>query len=360
MRSYESPPLHPYERGRDFGAANSDAISHTLEIYERLFEQAAGGPFDTVQAGREALASIRAWAPSYADEIEGIAAGAAIEPACIGALNARTEVLAAAGARRGECSAIVLLPPGATEPVAVQTWDWHRELAESWLVWTIRHPDGRVVRTLTEYGVLGKIGVNENGVGVLLNILHHDADGPPIGVPVHVLARRILDEGDGPQAAAELAGSARLSASSALNIVAVGAGEKTAFTVEANPVRPGYVLPEGGVLIHTNHFLSQPAALGDREAEVGPDSYFRYEILRRRLAELRPTTVDALIDALRSHLGGGGALCCHADRNADFGFRYETLATVVLHVETGQMSVREGGPCGRSAEGHAALSAVPD
>jgi isopenicillin-N N-acyltransferase-like protein len=45
--------------------------------------------------------------------------------------------------------------------------------------------------------VLGKIGVNNHGVGVHLNILHHGADGGPIAVPVHVLARAVLDGASG-------------------------------------------------------------------------------------------------------------------------------------------------------------------
>ncbi len=58
----------------------------------------------------------------------------------------------------------------------------------------IEHPDGQVVRTLTEYGIVGKLGVSRRGLGLLLNILHHEGDGRGIGVPVHVVARRVLDE----------------------------------------------------------------------------------------------------------------------------------------------------------------------
>jgi isopenicillin-N N-acyltransferase like protein len=350
IRSYESPPLEPFERGRDFGQAHADQIKRTLELYERLFETVAGKPIDSTAWGTSALAAVRDWWSDGAQEIEGIAEGAGLEPAAVAVLNSRTEILAAARSVASECSAVVLLGPTGQKPVAVQTWDWHEEFADSWLVWTIRHPDGRMVRTLTEYGVLGKIGVNSQGVGLLLNILHHESDGPPIGVPIHVLARRILDDAADPLRAAELMGSARLSASSALTVVATEGGEKTAFTVELNPRGPGYVLPEDGVLAHTNHFLSQPAAWGDRETTIGPDSFFRYEILTRRLHERQPVTASDLIDSMATHLGAGGALCCHASPNAAFGERYGTLATVVLDVEAGDIDVRAGGPCERHRE----------
>ena len=54
--------------------------------------------------------------------------------------------------------------------------------------------------TLTEFGVLAKIGVNDAGLGVMLNMLHHGADDqrpvgePRIGFPVHVLLRTLLED----------------------------------------------------------------------------------------------------------------------------------------------------------------------
>ena len=59
-----------------------------------------------------------------------------------------------------------------------------------------------------------------------------------------------------------------------------------------------------GILVHTNHFLSVPGAWGDRENVIGPDSFFRYEILRRRLRDIEPASAADLIAALCSHFGG--------------------------------------------------------
>ena len=104
----------------------------------------------------------------------------------IGALNARTEVLRAG---RGECSTVACLGTATADgaPIGMQTWDWHDDLAGSWMRWTIDHASGHRVDTMTEAGIVGKVGVSSAGVAVLLNILGHRDDGPPIGVPVHVL-----------------------------------------------------------------------------------------------------------------------------------------------------------------------------
>ena len=50
------------------------------------------------------------------------------------------------------------------------------------MLWTISWPGGRWLTTLTEAGVLGKIGLNSSGVGVLLNILHCTLDGGTDGL----------------------------------------------------------------------------------------------------------------------------------------------------------------------------------
>ncbi len=141
-----------------------------------------------LEFGAEALDRIGVFSPELNDEIAGIAAGSGLAPELIGALNARTELLAAG---RGECSTIACLGTATSSgtPIGVQTWDWHDELSDSWMRWTIDHPGGHRVETMTEAGIVGKVGVSSEGVAILMNILGHRDDGPPIGVPVHVLNR---------------------------------------------------------------------------------------------------------------------------------------------------------------------------
>jgi hypothetical protein len=80
---------------------------------------------------------------------------------------------------------VVILDPARPSPLAVQTWDWYEQFADGWLVWSIEVADGTYFHTLTEYGVLAKIGVNASGVGLHFNILHHAADGGPGAVCCH-------------------------------------------------------------------------------------------------------------------------------------------------------------------------------
>jgi len=345
-RWHVSETAGPAERGDAFGRMFATEIAHTLDIYGRLFEQATEHELDLDDLGEEAMTSIAGFAPNLAAEIGGIARGSGLPATQIAALNARTEILAR-GDRltRGECSALVALG-SAGRPIALQTWDWHEELADCWLVWTIPHRSGRIVHTLTEIGIVGKIGVSSAGIGVLLNILHHERDGGDIGVPVHVIARRILDEATSVDDALEITRAARVSASSAITVVSTDGVEAKAVTAELYPDGPERVSPdEHGVLVHTNHFLSSPASLGDRELEIGPNSPVRYKILREAFARRAPATSDDVLAVMKSHVGAGGALCCHPEAGAELGERYATLATVVVDVEAGSLAVHAGGPC---------------
>ncbi len=346
----------PGERGREFGRARADAVGECWRAYLRFFE--GDGPFGREEVegwGGEALGAIAAWGPELGEEIEGIAAGAGIAPEAVAALNARTELLArVARARRegarGECSVLVALEAEGERPLGVQTWDWHEELSATWLIWGFATAAGMRVQTLTEAGILGKVGINSAGLAVLLNVLHHADDASvPLGVPIHVLLRRILAESESIFDAQKLIASAPMAASSAVTLIAAEGGEETALTAELRPAAvPGYVLPdEAGLLVHTNHFLTPAAVPGDQEPTIGPDSLFRYELLRRRAARLRGTRPGAaeLLAPFDSHLGRGGAICCHPEPGAAMGDRYMTLATVLVDPLAGRMRVAAGGPC---------------
>lgn len=358
LRVHHSPPASPRDRGRAFGTAEASRIAATLAGYRAFWDGRAGVAFDPAPWGRAALEATRVFAPHLAEEIAGIAEGAGIDPDLIGALNARTEILALiraqAAARagsaapspdRGECSAVVALRAGAA-PVMAQTWDWYHRFSGSWLVWHIAHEDGRVTRTLTEYGIVGKAGVNNRGLGLLFTILRHEADGAGMGVPVHVAARAALDLAPTLYNAAELLASAPVTASSSLNLAGWDGRHGQAITVEMSPAGPGYALPDAaGLLVHTNHFLDARLAARDAEPRVHPDTLLRRDLLLRRLAAGTADS-EAALAALDSHLGGDSATCCHrSDPTAED--EYETLATVVLDLAQGAIDVHPGGPCAR-------------
>src|SRR6185436_584334 len=118
------------------------------------------------------------------EEIAGIAHGAGQDEYELRAINARTEILAGMSGLT-ECSVV------GQGGLLAQNWDWHPDATHSTLVWIVEHEHGWFA-TLTEAGILGKIGLNDAGLGVCLNILHTTADGGLDGTPIHILLRRTL------------------------------------------------------------------------------------------------------------------------------------------------------------------------
>ena len=345
IRRFTSTVAGPAARGEEFGAHHATEVASTVDTYRRVL--APAGPIDAL--GAAALARIEEFAPDLAAEVRGIAGGAGVPASHLAAVNARTEILAIAARATGtvgpsECSVVVSLGDDDAEPVAVQTWDWYPELADNWLEWTIPHPDGRRVVTVTEHGIVGKIGVNGYGVGLLLNILHHREDGAAVGVPVHVVARHILDTAANVHSGLFTAGSARVSASSTITLVGARRAGQTAVATELWPGGPGHALPTpDGLLVHTNHFLSDPARPGDRKPVEAPDTLVRYEVLRRRLHRYGGRAdADQILAALADHTGG---VCCHPDPHAAAGPTYATLATIRLDLAAGTLHTHAGGPC---------------
>jgi isopenicillin-N N-acyltransferase-like protein len=346
-RAFTSAVAGPAERGHEFGAVHAREVAATVSAYRRLFASLYFADVNLEAVGTLALRRIDEWAPEIGEEIRGMAAGSGLPVEHVAAINARTEIIAML--RLGpvvECSAVVALPPSGGPAVAAQNWDWYSDFADNWLEWTIPHPDGRRVCTLTEYGIVGKIGVNDAGLGLLFTMLHHRADGDGIGVPVHVVARRVLDQardvGDG----RAICASALTSASTSITMVAGG----EAVSAELWPGGPSYAAPDAdGLLVRTNHFLTDPAREGDDVPVEAPTTLIRYDTLRRLLSSVDVTAAD-VVAALCDHSGG---VCSHPLAQDPADLRHGTLATVVLDLAARALVTRTGPACRMSAlQGH--------
>jgi isopenicillin-N N-acyltransferase-like protein len=346
--TFTSSVLPPRERGLELGERFRTEIARTVAAYRRLFAVRATGPFDVDLWAERAWEAIRSFAPEHAEEIAGIAEGAGRPVRELAAVNARTELLVAANPTGAtECSTVVSLPEGGPV-VAVQTWDWYDAMADGWFHWTIPHPDGRRVETVTEFGMLAKIGVNAYGVGVMLNMLHHENDVKAaaeerIGYPVHLLSRAILDGARDTAQAREIA-AATTSASTSLTVV-----DRTgdAASVELFPGGPGLLEAEDGLLVRTNHFVSEGGRDGCLAAGIGPSSAVRRTALLEAFADGPPRSAADVRAAMNHHCDEGG-VCAHPDTATEPVLWHRTLATVALDVERARLEVRAGGPCGRS------------
>ncbi|HYV15099.1 MAG TPA: C45 family peptidase [Conexibacter sp.] len=344
--AHASTEPDPGARGHAFGVAMAVPVAGTVRTYRRLFAAISGlGVADVRQLGEQVGASLTAW-PELVEEIAGIAAGAGQDERELLAINARTELLGAAS--RPECSFVGLLPraTAAGTTVMAQNWDWHPDLAESVVVWSIRTPDGHALTTMTEAGILAKIGLNDRGLGCCLNMLGAEGDGGVGGVPIHLLLRLVLERCATVEEALSLLLGARVTASSAISVGSDG-HEPALVTVELSPAGGRCLWPDaGGVLTHTNHFLHPELQARDSAVREWPETIERHRAVCAHLAtDAGPLALADLEALLRSHVNAPDAICRHELADVPYEDRDETLASVVLMLGERRMRIACGLPC---------------
>jgi isopenicillin-N N-acyltransferase-like protein len=333
IRRHRSRERDPGARGLAFGRAHREAVATTLAVYERMLGLE---PAALLSAGAAVGESLAARRPGLVRELEGIAEGAGAPPELVLAINARTELLAAAPVA-AECSVIALAEPRGGHVLA-QNWDWHPAMRNAMILWRIEQPGGRWFVTLTEAGMLAKLGLSSAGLACGLNFLRCSRDGGLDGIPIHALLRMVLEECASVSDAVALLRSVRVCASAAISL----ADADDLVTVELSP---------GGAEVlrapvHTNHFLAPLPAGVDLERAEAPGTLLRFKLLETALAG-GAREPEAL---LRSHANRPDAVCRHDDGRGPWAQRRATLASLVMRPRERSLRVAWGAPCGAAYE----------
>lgn len=341
----------PLERGRAYGSQAAERIGRSIGLYEQVFRQHAGLDWAAAVARAERyLPAIEAYLPAALAEMQGIAEGAGVAFGDILALNARSELMFAAGGGDpgpGECTAFALLPEAGEggRGLLGQNWDWLAFARDTMMLLAVRREEGPGYVTLVEAGLLAKAGLNAAGIGLCTNTLVSTRDGRAGegGVPYHIVLRRLLDATSLDAALKAIYLPRR--ALSANYLLADARG--LACNAETQPgggeaVR--LLLPEQGLLVHANHFLDPGFAREDLRVRQSPSSQLRNWVLRERLRRGGPVSLERAMQALSD------------DRNAPYGVsaypdpvrrpleRYCTLASLVMDPAAGALYVAAGPP----------------
>ena len=344
------------ERGRAYGEQARDRVRGSVETYRQVFAHYTGWDWPAVraEAGRFE-APVAAFRPAYSDEIRGIAEGAGLDPLDVLAINVRTEVMFAARARQAErsqrlpaeCTAFAVVPPpGGTGPVlAGQNWDWVPAVAGNVIVLEARQEGGPDYVTVVEAGLLAKTGMNSSGLGLVTNALVTSDDTGAPGVPYHVLLRAILDCENVSDALAVLQSHRR--SSSANYLIA----HRDGVAVDAEAAPGDYsalflLFPAGGVLLHSNHFLSPRFSGRDVSVWAMPDSPVRLARAQAGVDALgRVPGLEDFRALLSDHANFPSGVCCHPDPRLHPHDQGATLASVLMDLSARQMWLADGSPC---------------
>lgn len=340
----------PFEVGKAHGATFGEQVSRSIAVYrQRFVEHGIAWP-RALEFAERAGDVLRGMDEELAEEIEGIAAGAEVDPREVLAINIRTGVFRMAehgGAFDAdhECTTAAVLPEATADghTLLAQNWDQNSRLQANTVV-IEQHVTGEpALLFVTEAGILFRHGMNDAGIGIAGNALRSDReDAPDTGMPCGV-RRRALRQRDLASAQRTLEDTPRSHSGNHLLADAVG----TAIDIEAVPGETFAVEPERGLLVHSNHF-QHPAActtLKDRGPESHPDTLVRDSRVRDHLtARHGSIQVEDVQEALKDHHGYPTSVCRHAEdpTSPSAGF---TLASSVWDLAERRMWTAPGPPC---------------
>jgi isopenicillin-N N-acyltransferase-like protein len=353
----------PYERGLAHGQLARDQVAGSVRCYAALFANAGFDWTDAQKRASQYRDTIAECGGGLIDELEGIAKGSGFGIHEILALNCRTEILppstagldpSAATAARAHNAGLKLFSIGECTSVAVQgrrctdghtrvaqNWDWVGFQRQNVVVLRVSRNDGPDYLTLTEAGMLAKIGINRHGLGVGLNILRATNDRQHIGVPVHVFQRLALECSN----VAEVVNLAqRLTFSGSSNAI-LGDASGTVASLEYSCNGTYVVTPDNGVVTHTNHFAGP--ALAPYQTSLA-DMFTT--VPRLACANANVQTWPAQIDdshlqaLLRDESGEGdnpkiNAVCRWPDLTQPVEVQVETVFSVIIDCDTRSLLV---------------------
>ena len=353
-----------HARGLQYGRAAAPRIAHSMATYARLFAGCGMAWSQACERALRYLPVIEALDPSLPDELQGIAEGAGQPLAAVLALNCRTEILppgffsdapvdaaAAHAANRAaaiedwsECTAMCVAAEASADGHAwfAQNWDWIGRQRAALVLLKSVDGAGMEFTTLTEAGMLAKIGLNAAGFALGLNILRSVSDGAEPGLPVHVLLRHLLSCRSVAHARERLQALAGLGFGAASNVPCADAqGEVACF--EVAPAGWDELRPVNGVVVHTNHFLCE--ALAPQQAPMGGtiSSAPRLETAARHAAQPR-IGFDQLQAFLRDESDGYLSICRAPDPALAPDVCVESVAGVIVNAGTRSLWVAPGVP----------------
>jgi isopenicillin-N N-acyltransferase-like protein len=338
----------PRERGRQYGEQASGRIRLGVEHYTSQLSASDLQWSDIQDITRRFEPKIAAFDPNYVEEMKGIAEGAGVEFAAVVLLNARTELLKLA-TRRGigqpapegdECTGLVVLPSAAASGrlIHAHNWDWKTECVESSVVLKIKGDDGPDILTFTEAGVLARFGFNSAGICITGNYLECERDYRRLGVPLALVRRKVLEQTQ----LARAMHAVYTTPKSASNNIIVSHANGVAIDFECVPDETFLVHPQGGLIVHANHFQSSVALskLLDTGIANMPDSLYRDMRVRELLTpHVGRISTDHVKAALFDDFESPWSVCRPPRSNIVGNNQSATVAMLVMEPESGRMEV---------------------
>lgn len=337
----------PFDRGVQYGQAVPGRIAHSAQHYRN--ELTKLGMSDTRQSVliAEFAAQIEGFDPTHTEEMRGIAEGSGSAFDDVVLINARTEVIAKArllakmgnlDPAEGECTAALVMPARSATGnlIHAHNWDWDPDACDSTIVLRVTLENSVTFLTLVEAGGLARHGFNSAGIGLTGNYLSSDRDYTQSGVPLSSVRRAALSQEHVAISMQLIAATPKACSS---NMIVSQAGWVMDF--ECAPDESFPLLPQDGLLTHSNHFMSEVALGKLREAGLknAVDTYYRAWRVRQLLDVCGPKISVADVRRALADDWATPYSVCRPPRGTLTGGRSATVATLIMDTAACTMDI---------------------
>jgi isopenicillin-N N-acyltransferase-like protein len=337
-------------RGHVHGQELRGDIQHNIAVYLARFEKLGFNADAVMSESEKWITPLDSYDQEFTTEMRGVAEGSGCSLNEITMLNVRYEMIidmfkragleAVAGATDG-CTAFAIMPEKSKsgDTLIGQNWDWIPGVKT--MVARVSRDDKTNFICHGETGTVGGMqGVNEAGIGVVINALMSTEDGTHrYERPFRMRVRDVLNARNMNDALLALCATNR---TVSMNfIVAHEDGE--AMDVEAGPDRAGFMYPEDDVLTHSNHFCELD--IDSEVTKVWPNSMYRNKRLEKLIRKGQQMDVQSIHDCMSDHFSHPHSICAHVDENEAETMHLETRNSIVIALKERKLWVTDGMPC---------------
>ncbi|WP_459820897.1 C45 family autoproteolytic acyltransferase/hydolase [Halorubrum luteum] len=336
----------PYEIGRQHGKKFTDEIKSNIDFYYDFFSKYGIDEGTANRQSKEFIDIVEETNSDYLKEMKGVAEGSGQSLSDIVLVNMRHTIIYSAYENDeisdpDGCSSFGVQPEKTVDDISLigQNWDW--KLPVESIVLDVRRPNKPNLLMLTEAGMVGgKFGLNEHGIGFVVNGLSTPKDGEdPFRKPSHVRSREILNANRLDQAVGAIIDSNRPTSRNYL--VANGNGEMV--DIETTPDNYDFLHPENSLITHTNHFVGENSFKSTLEQKK-PHSVTRHIRMKRMFDNVdKDISISDIKSILSDHSGKPKSLCRHSRPELnDISY---TNNSSIMDLTNKRMWITGGPPC---------------
>jgi isopenicillin-N N-acyltransferase-like protein len=334
----------PREMGLELGRARKDSIRHMVAnvkaFLEETYDQIRLTWPEAVLQAHKYLPFAQELTPKYVDELRAMAEGADVAFDDLMVLNCLEAITTDALHLLG-CTTFALTQEHTAEGHVLigHNEDWlPADEPETFLIHA--RPENEPAFLAMTYGaLLPNIGLNAEGICQCCDSVY--PSDVRIGVPRVFVSRAVLAARTISEAITAALASHR--AAGYNHVLVHSSGE--AYNIEVSARQFSMMYAQGGMVAHTNHYLSRRMARLENDSQHLIGSRVRYFRVQRLMRRSHRHNVESLQSILRDHVNYPNSICSHEVIDENPLDRQKTVCSLIIDLNEKQIHAAWGVPC---------------